>query len=77
MVLVGAYSFREENHTVFLATKQGGFNPGVVQFGTELISGSVTVTMYSTSPGVHAQLTWTTISPSVFVVAVKLKSSTG
>ena len=43
--------------TVFLATKQGGFDLGEVQLGTALIRGSVIVTMYSTSTAVHGHVT--------------------
>ena len=41
--------------TVSLATKHGGFLPGLVQFGTALMRESVTVTIYSTfaAEGVH------------------------
>ena len=69
--------FNSVSFTVFLATKQGGFDPGVVQFGARLTRGSLTVTMYSTSPGVHGQVTWISIPPLGPSVAVTLKSSTG
>ena len=37
---------------MFQARRQGGFWPGVIQFGTVLMSTSVIVTIYSTAPDI-------------------------
>ena len=48
---------------MFLARRQGGFWPGVVQFGTVVMSMSVIVTIYSMAPNIGSHDITTLMDP--------------